>query len=60
MRAFRLLFTGLVALLLNSAYLWAFADPTLGYFAQVALHPLLGMALSIGGRVAHHDAALER
>ena len=44
----RLLFPGFVALLLNSAYLWAFADPTLWYFAQVALHPLLGLALSVG------------
>jgi tetratricopeptide (TPR) repeat protein len=41
----RLLFA---ALLLNSAYLWAFADPTLWYFAQVAVHPLLGLALAAG------------
>ena len=47
MRALRLLFVGIVALLLNSAYLWAFADPTLWYFVQVALHPLLGLALGI-------------
>ena len=36
---------GLLALLLNAAYLWAFADPTLWYFVQVAVHPLLGLAL---------------
>jgi Tfp pilus assembly protein PilF len=42
----RLLVAGFAALLLNSAYLWAFADPTLWYFAQVALHPLLGLALA--------------
>jgi len=35
-----------VALLLNSAYLWGSSDPTLGYFIQVALHPLLGLALA--------------
>jgi tetratricopeptide (TPR) repeat protein len=42
----RLLFVGFIALLLNAAYLWAFADPTLWYFVQVALHPLLGLALA--------------
>src|ERR1700681_1949625 len=46
--AARLLFAGYIALLLNSAYLRAFADPTLWYFAQVALHPLLGLALAAG------------
>jgi tetratricopeptide (TPR) repeat protein len=35
-----------LVLLLNSAYLWAFADPTLWYYAQVAVHPLLGIALA--------------
>ena len=35
-----------MALLLNAAYLWAFADPTLWYFVQVAVHPLLGLALA--------------
>ena len=37
---------GFVALLLNAAYLWAFADPTLPYFVQVAAHPLLGLMLA--------------
>jgi len=37
---------GFFALLLNSAYLWAFADPTLWYFVQVAVHPLLGLTLA--------------
>jgi hypothetical protein len=40
------LFAGFVALLLNAAYLWAFSDPTLWYFVQVAAHPLLGLALA--------------
>jgi hypothetical protein len=40
------LIAGFFALLLNSAYLWAFADPTLGYFVQVAVHPLLGLTLA--------------
>jgi Tfp pilus assembly protein PilF len=40
------LIAGFFALLLNSAYLWAFADPTLGYFVQVAAHPLLGVTLA--------------
>ena len=37
---------GFVALLLNASYLWAFADPTLWYFVQVAAHPLLGLTLA--------------
>jgi len=40
------LFAGFFALLLNAAYLWAFADPTLWYFVQVAAHPLLGLTLA--------------
>jgi hypothetical protein len=36
------------ALLLNSAYLAAFAGPSLWYFANIALHPLLGLALAAG------------
>src|SRR5437868_14953385 len=35
-----------VALIFNSAYLWGWSDPTLGYFVQVALHPLVGLALA--------------
>ena len=42
----RWLRAGLIALLLNAAYLWAFSDPTLWYFAQVAAHPLLGLTLA--------------
>src|SRR5437667_5127047 len=43
----RALFVGLIALLLNSAYLAAFADPSLWYYANVALHPILGLALAV-------------
>ncbi len=42
----RWLRAGFIALLLNAAYLWAFSDPTLWYFAQVAAHPLLGLTLA--------------
>ena len=35
------------ALLLNSAWLWAFADASPWYYANVALHPVLGIALAI-------------
>ena len=45
-RRVSLVFVGATALLLNSAYLFAFADPTLWYFVQVAAHPLLGLALA--------------
>src|SRR4029077_1583799 len=36
----------LVGLSGNAAYLWAFSDATFFYFFQVALHPLLGLALA--------------
>jgi len=36
-----------VALLLNSAYLAAFADPSLWHFTNVALHPVLGLGLAV-------------
>src|SRR6266404_9600652 len=41
------LFVGFVALLLNSAYLAAFADPSLWYYTNVALHPILGLVLAV-------------
>src|SRR3954464_11418717 len=44
----RLLVGGFLVLLANSAYLWAFAEPTLPYFIQVGLHPVLGLALAAG------------
>jgi Flp pilus assembly protein TadD len=40
------LLAGLVALLLNATYLFAFAHPTPFYFLQVALHPVLGLTLA--------------
>jgi tetratricopeptide (TPR) repeat protein len=43
-----LFFGGFLLLLLNSAYIAAFGDATPGYYAQVALHPLLGVALAAG------------
>jgi hypothetical protein len=38
---------GVFVLLLNSAYLAAFASPTIFYFANVALHMALGVVLAI-------------
>jgi hypothetical protein len=35
------------ALLLNSAWLWAFADASFWYYANVAVHPLLGIAVAL-------------
>ena len=43
----RLLVAGYLALLINSSYLAAYADPSLFYFGNVALHLLLGVALAI-------------
>ena len=42
-----MLLAAFIALLLNSAYLVAFPAPTLWYFANVALHPFLGLALLV-------------
>jgi hypothetical protein len=43
----RVLVAGFFVLLVNSSYLAAFADPTLFYFSNVALHLLLGFIISI-------------
>ena len=37
---------GLLLLIFNSAYLAARADPTIAYYLNVALHPVLGLALA--------------
>ncbi len=42
----RLLVAGFLVLLLNSAYLGALPSASLWYFANVALHPVLGLALA--------------
>ena len=39
---------GLVFLLVNTAYIWAFASPTIFYMANVLLHVGLGLALAAG------------
>ncbi len=43
----KVLIAGFFILLLNSSYLAAYASPTLFYFANVALHLLLGSALAL-------------
>ena len=48
----RLIISGFLLLLLNSAYLASFSDPTLWYYTQVALHPLVGIALAAAVAVA--------
>ncbi len=52
------LLVGFLVLLINSAYLASFSEPTLWYFVQVAVHPVLGIALAaVGVRViAARDA----
>ncbi len=42
----RVIVGGFLLLLINSAYLASFSDPTLWYFTQVALHPLVGIGLA--------------
>ena len=44
-RSTRLIAGGFLLLLLNSIYLAASAEPTLFYFTNVALHPVLGLTL---------------
>src|SRR5512138_276129 len=46
-RTTRVILIGLVALLLNSAWLWAFADASFWYYLNVVIHPLLGIALAV-------------
>jgi Tfp pilus assembly protein PilF len=45
MSSSRLLAGGFIVLLVNSAYLSALAEPSLWYYTNVALHPLLGLTL---------------
>ena len=45
----RVLAAMFAALLANSAYLAAFPAPTLWYYAQVVIHPVLGLALAAAG-----------
>ena len=55
-----LLCAGVFLLLLNTAYLAAFAQPTLFYFANVVLHIVLGVAVAIplARRLAAHRRAV--
>lgn len=46
-RAQKLLIAGFLAILINSSYLAAYADPTLFYFGNVVLHLLLGTILAV-------------
>src|SRR4030095_6581325 len=43
----KVLVVGYLLLLVNSSYLAAYADPTLFYFSNVALHLILGVVLAI-------------
>jgi len=47
-RVFRLLRAGLAILLLNSAYIASSAAPSLFFYSNIALHVLLGAALTVG------------
>ena len=42
MKPSRFLWFGVLILILNSAYLWPFAEPTLFYLGNLVLHLLLG------------------
>src|SRR5271157_1284154 len=39
---------GFLLLILNSAYIWAFASPTVFYMGNVLLHVLLGIVVAVG------------
>jgi Flp pilus assembly protein TadD len=43
---------GFLLLILNSAYIWAFALPTVFYMGNVLLHVVLGTAVAVGAAVA--------
>src|SRR5215831_16190457 len=40
-----------ILLLVNTAYVWAFASPTIFYMTNVLAHLVLGIAVSIAGAV---------
>ncbi len=42
---------GLLALIVNSAYIWAFASPAIFYMGNVLLHVVLGVAVAAGALV---------
>jgi len=42
---------GLFVLLINTAYVWAFASPTIFYMANVLLHVGLGLAVAAGAAI---------
>ena len=44
--ATRVIYVGFLLLLINSVYLRSVSEATIWYFVQVALHPLLGLALA--------------
>ena len=48
---------GFLVLLLNSAYLAASAAPSIWYFANVVLHPILGVALAVAVLLRRHPMA---
>jgi hypothetical protein len=43
----KFLIAGFILLLINSSYLAAYAEPTLFYFSNVALHLLMGLVLAV-------------
>src|SRR4029453_11984733 len=45
-RTTRVILVGLISLLLNSAWLWAFADASCWYYLNVAVPPFLGIPLA--------------
>ena len=47
MKPSRFLWFGVLILILNSAYLWPFAEPTLFYLSNLVLHLLLGSILTL-------------
>ena len=50
-----------VVLLVNTAYVWAFASPTIFYMTNVVVHLALGIAVSIAGAVViAREPALRR
>src|SRR5262249_37925723 len=52
---------GFVALLLDTAYVWAFAEPTVPYMAAVIAHLAIGVLVVTGGAVLFaRDGALRQ
>ncbi len=56
----RWLIIGFLALVVNSAYIWAFASPTIFYMGNVLVHVILGVAVAVAAALAWRRSSWSR